>query len=194
MVFPCLPRGKKQYVPQGGPWPTRMPKVGVITHLSLPSRMLKPDWIGRPARWIHHIGGWNSPPSLGWKTQRDLLGKSAPPFQFQQLDARSSQVRGTLCPLPQVPHQEFVSPWWPVLSGHSTAAFSPDCGLCLRVTILGGEIQPTSQSRFLPLGEEHPGTKGKCEGACCLLQTRHHPELGKNWPRKYELVAPTHHN
>ena len=62
--------------------------------------MLKLGWIGRPTKWICPIGGWNSPPSQGWRTHRNLLRKSAPPFQSQQLEARSSQVKGILCPLP----------------------------------------------------------------------------------------------
>ena len=94
------PRGKKLHVPWGGPWPARMLKVGGITHWSLPSRMLKPGWIGRPVKWIHPIGGQNSSPSQGWRTHRNLLGKSMPPFQFQQLEARSSRVKGIPCPLP----------------------------------------------------------------------------------------------
>ena len=50
------------------------------------------------AKWLCPIGGWNSLPSQGWRTQGNLLGKSPPPFQFQQLEARSSQVKGILCP------------------------------------------------------------------------------------------------
>ena len=37
---------------------------------------------------------------LGWRTQRNLLRKSMPPFQFQQLEARPSWVKGILHPLP----------------------------------------------------------------------------------------------
>ena len=101
MGFPHLPGGKKQYIPWGYPWPTRMPKIGEITCLSLLSRMLKPGWIGRPTQWICHFGRQNSPPSPGWKTQRDLHRKSMPPFQFQQLNARPSQWH-TATPAPSV--------------------------------------------------------------------------------------------
>ena len=69
-----------------------------------------------------------------------LAQKICTSFQFQQLDARPSQAKGTLCPLPQVYHQEFVSPQWSVLLRHLTAAFSPDCGLHPSVTVLGREI------------------------------------------------------
>ena len=54
-----LPRDKKLHIPWGGLWPARMSKVGGITHQSPPSRMLKPGWIGRPAKWICLIGGQN---------------------------------------------------------------------------------------------------------------------------------------
>ena len=60
--------------------------------------MLKPDWIGRPSKWICTIGGWNSLPSQGWRTHRNLLRKSVPPFQFQQLKARSSLGQGYTAP------------------------------------------------------------------------------------------------
>ena len=48
--------------------------------------MLKPGWIGGPANWTHLAGGWNSLPSQGWKTQRNLLGKSWLHFWFQRLE------------------------------------------------------------------------------------------------------------
>ena len=95
-----LPRGKKLHIPQGGPWPARMPKVGGITHQSPPSRMLKPGWIGRPTKWICLIDGQNSLPFQGWRTHRNVLGRSMPPFLFCQLEARSSQTMGILNPLP----------------------------------------------------------------------------------------------
>ena len=96
----CLPRGKKLHIAQGGLWPARMPKVGGITHQIPPARMLKPGWIGRPAKWIHLIGGWNSLPFQGWRTHGNLLGRSMPPFSFWQLEARSFQAKGILHPLP----------------------------------------------------------------------------------------------
>ena len=140
MLGSChLPRGKKLPIPWGGPWPARMPNVGGITHQSLPSRMLKPGWIGRPTKWICLIGGQNSPPSQGWRTHRNLLGKSMPPFQFQQLEAGSSWVKGIPAPCPQMSHPECVSPRQTVLSGCAAAAFSLNCGLCPRITVLGRE-------------------------------------------------------
>ena len=75
-------------------------KVGGITHQSLPSRMLKPGWIGGPTKWICLIGGQNSLPSQGWSTHGNLLRKSTSPFQFQQLEARSPWVKGIQHPLP----------------------------------------------------------------------------------------------
>ena len=140
MVGSChLPRGKKLYIPQGGPWLARMPKVGRITHQSLPSRMLKPAWIGRPAKWIHPIGGLNSLPSQGWRTHGNLLGKSVPPFEFQQLEARSSWVKGILCPLPPgvSPRLCFSQTNCPIRTCDSS--LSLNCGLCPRITVLGGE-------------------------------------------------------
>ena len=94
------PQGKEVHILQGGPWPTQTLKVGKISPWSPPSGMLKPGWIGRPANWIHPVGGWNLLPSQGWKTHGNLPGRSGPPFQFHWSEAESSQAKGTLHPLP----------------------------------------------------------------------------------------------
>ena len=98
-VLPA-PQGKEVHIPQGGPWPIRTPKVGKVTLQNPPSGRLKPGWIGRPTSWICLVGGWNLLPFQGWKTHRNLLRRSGPPFQFQQSEAGSSQAKGIPHPLP----------------------------------------------------------------------------------------------
>ena len=46
--------------------------------------------------------------------------------------------------------------------------FSLNHGLCLRITVLGRETQPTSGSRFLPLGKESPRAEREGERVCHL--------------------------
>ena len=110
-----------------------------ITHQSSPSRMLKPCWIGRPAKCICLIGGWNSPPSQGWRIHGNLLRKSMPPFNSSSLKQGLSRSRVYCTPCPQVSHPECVSPGQTVLLGHVTTAFSLNHGLCLRITVFCGE-------------------------------------------------------
>ena len=75
-----------------------------------------------------------------------------------------------------------------------TAAFSLNSGLCLRITVLGRETQPTRGPRFLPLGKKCPRTEREGERACHLYQMGCHPGLREGQPRGYQPVAPTHPN
>ena len=105
------PQGKEVHVPQGGPWPTQMLKVGKISSQSPPSGMLKPGWIGRPANWICPVGGWNLLPSQGWKIHGNVPRSSEPPFQFQQLEAGSSWAKCIPHPLPLNASPRMCSSW-----------------------------------------------------------------------------------
>ena len=89
-----------------------------------------------------------------------------------------------------MPHLECVPSGWTVLSGCVTAAFSLNCGLCLGITALGGETQPASWSRFLPLGEECPRAERESRRACGLFQKdviqglgRIDPGTTSQWPQ-----------
>ena len=98
-------------------------------------------WLDWQAHQLEcHTGGWNSLPFLMWRPQRDYPRKSTPLSWSQQLDVRLSRPRVHCTPYPQMSHQEYVSPWWSVLSGCLTAALDADCGLCPGATVLGREI------------------------------------------------------
>ena len=57
-------------------------------------------WLDWQAHQICHVGGQNSEPSQGWKTHRNSPGRSGPPSQFPRSEARSSQGKIILHPLP----------------------------------------------------------------------------------------------
>ena len=66
-----------------------------------------------------------------------------------------------------------------------TTAFSLNCCLCPRVTVLGRETQPARGPRFLPLGEKYHRVEREGERACRLYQMVHHPGLREGQPRDY---------
>ena len=141
MGFHHLPRGKKLHISWGDPCPARMLKVGVITHQNLPSRMLKPSWIGRPTKLIHPIGGQNSPPCLRVEDTKKLAWKIHASFSIPAVRSKVFLGQGnTALPCPQVSHPAvcFSQTTCPIRTC-ATVAFSLNCGLCPRITVLGGE-------------------------------------------------------
>ena len=180
--FPHLPRGKKQHVPWGGPWPTRMLKVGGITHQSLQSRMLKPGWIGGPTKWICHIGGWNSLPSQGWRTQRNLLRKICVSFSIPAVRSKAFPGQGyTVPPAPRCLTQNVFLPNDLSYQDIQQQPFLLTMAYAQGLQYWAERFHLPANPRFLHLlVKEHPGTKGEGEGACHFLQTRCHPGLGKD--------------
>ena len=150
----CPPRGKKIHIPQGGLWPTQMPRVGELPLRTLYQGCWNLAGLGGPTNWICLAGGQNSPPSQGWKAQGNLPRKSGLPFLVPAV--RSKVFPGQGYTAPPVPKCLTWNVFLPDELSYQDVWQQPflfNCGLGPRITVLGGEIQPASWPRFPPLGE-----------------------------------------
>ena len=115
------------------------------------------DWwacqMDMPYWWaeLTAIPGVEDPRKLTWKFHTS--------FSILAVRSKVFLGQGYTVPLPQVSHLECVSPGWPVLSGHVTAAFSLNCGLHPRITVLMKRLNPPADLDFCPLVRSVLGLK-----------------------------------
>ena len=97
MGFPCLPKGRRHYIPQRCPFPTQMLAVWEVTHLNLLSESVA-GLVGLPVGHATLMGGTHCHPWCGEPKEASLenLCLFSDP---RQLNVRPLQAKSTLHPL-----------------------------------------------------------------------------------------------